>query len=45
VAQPCGADLLIVDDLSVSADKDTLTPEDFAKVRDLKLRPMQFCIS
>jgi hypothetical protein len=34
-----------LDDLSVSADKDTLTPEDFGKVRDLvKLRPIQFCL-
>jgi len=34
-----------LDDLSVSADKDTLTPEDFTKVRDLlKLRPIQFCL-
>jgi len=34
-----------LDDLSVSADKDTLTPEDFAKVQDLlKLRPIQFCL-
>src|ERR1035437_2045979 len=33
------------DDLSVSADKETLTPEDFSRVMDiLKLRPMQFCI-
>jgi hypothetical protein len=33
------------DDLSVEADKLTLTPEDFAKVRDLlKLRPIQFCL-
>jgi hypothetical protein len=33
------------DDLSVSADRDTLTPEDFGKVRDLlKLRPIQFCL-
>jgi hypothetical protein len=30
---------------SISADKETLTPEDFAKVIDLlKLRPVQFCI-
>jgi hypothetical protein len=30
---------------SVSADKETLTPEDFGKVVELlKLRPMQFCI-
>lgn len=30
---------------SVDADKETLTPEDFAKVRELlKLRPMQFAI-
>jgi len=34
-----------LDDLSVEADKLTLTPEDFAKVGDLlKLRPMQFCL-
>jgi len=34
-----------LDDLSVSADKDTLTPEEFAKVTDLlKLRPIQFCL-
>jgi hypothetical protein len=34
-----------LDDLSVSADKDTLTPEDLAKVKDLlKLRPIQFCL-
>jgi hypothetical protein len=33
------------DDLSVEADKQTLTPEDFAKVMGLlKFRPMQFCI-
>ena len=33
------------DDPSVTADKETLTPEDFAKVMALlKLRPMQFCI-
>ena len=33
------------DDLSVSADKETLTPEDFSRVMDLmKLRPMQFCL-
>jgi hypothetical protein len=33
------------DDLSVEADKRTLTPGDFAKVMDLlKFRPMQFCI-
>jgi hypothetical protein len=33
------------DDLSVTADKETLTPEDFAKVLDLlKFRPMQFCM-
>jgi hypothetical protein len=33
------------DDLSLSADKDTLTPEDLAKVLDLlKLRPIQFCL-
>jgi hypothetical protein len=33
------------DDLSVSADKDTLTPEDFARVRELlKLRPMQMAL-
>jgi hypothetical protein len=29
----------------VSADRDTLTPEDFAKVMDLlKLRPMQMAL-
>ena len=34
-----------LDSLSVSADKDTLTPEDFARVRDLlKLRPMQMAL-
>ena len=33
------------DDLSVDADKQTLTPEDFAKLMDiLKFRPMQFCM-
>ncbi len=33
------------EDMSVSADKETLSPEDLAKVMDLlKLRPMQFCI-
>lgn len=33
------------DDLSVDADKQTLSPEDFAKVMDLlKFRPIQFCI-
>ena len=33
------------DDLSVDADRQTLSPEDAAKVMDLlKLRPMQFCI-
>lgn len=33
------------DDLSVEADKATLTPEDFAKVMHLlKLRPIQLCI-
>ena len=33
------------DDLSVEADKQTLTPEDFDKVMELlKFRPMQFCI-
>jgi hypothetical protein len=33
------------DDLSVEADKLTLTPEDFARVVDLlKFRPIQFCI-
>ena len=33
------------DDLGVDADRQTLSPEDFAKVMDLlKLRPMQFCI-
>jgi hypothetical protein len=30
---------------SVMADKETLSPEDFAKLKDvLRLRPMQFCI-
>jgi hypothetical protein len=34
-----------LDDLSVTADKDTLTPEDFARVMDLlKLRPMQMAL-
>jgi hypothetical protein len=33
------------DDLSVSADRQTLTLEDSAKLTDLlKLRPMQFCL-
>ena len=33
------------DDLSVKADRQTLTEEDFAKVLDLlKFRPNQFCI-
>ena len=33
------------DDLSIAADRKTLSPEDFAKVLELlKLRPMQFCI-
>jgi hypothetical protein len=33
------------DDLGVDADRQTLSPEDFAKVMDLlKLRPIQFCI-
>jgi hypothetical protein len=33
------------DDLSVEADKLSLTPEDFARVVELlKLRPIQFCI-
>ena len=33
------------DDLSVDADRLTLSPEDFAKVMGLvKLRPMQFCM-
>jgi hypothetical protein len=33
------------DDLSAKADKQTLTPEDLAKVMDLlKFRPMQLCI-
>jgi hypothetical protein len=33
------------DDLSVSADKETLTPEDFAKLMNLlNFRPIQFCI-
>jgi hypothetical protein len=34
-----------LDNLTVEADKLTLTPEDFAKITDLlKLRPIQFCI-
>jgi hypothetical protein len=34
-----------IDDWSVDADKQTLTPQDFAKVMDLlKFRPVQFCI-
>jgi len=33
------------DDLSVDADKQTLTPEDLAKVMELlKIRPIQLCI-
>jgi hypothetical protein len=33
------------DDETVSIDRQTLTPEDFAKVRDLlRLRPAQFCM-
>jgi hypothetical protein len=33
------------DDLGVKADKETLTPEDFAKVMELlKVRPIQFCV-
>ena len=33
------------DNLGVDADRQTLSPEDFAKVMDLlKLRPIQFCI-
>jgi len=33
------------DNLTVEADKLTMTPEDFAKVRELlKLRPIQFCM-
>ena len=33
------------DDLSVSADNYTLTPEDLARVLDLlKIRPIQFCL-
>jgi hypothetical protein len=33
------------DDLSVDADKSTLSPEDVGKVMELlKFRPMQFCI-
>jgi hypothetical protein len=33
------------DDLGVDADRQTLSPEDFANVMDLlKFRPMQFCI-
>jgi hypothetical protein len=33
------------DTANVKADKETLSPEDFAKVMDpLKIRPMQFCL-
>src|ERR1039457_4722814 len=33
------------DNLGIDADRQTLSPEDFAKVMELlKLRPMQFCI-
>ena len=33
------------DDLGVDADRQTLSPEDFAKVMDLlNFRPMQYCI-
>ena len=33
------------DDFTVAADRDTLNPEDFAKVMDLlRFRPIQFCI-
>lgn len=33
------------DDVPVAADRDTLNPEDFAKVVDLlKFRPLQFCM-
>jgi hypothetical protein len=33
------------EDLGVTADQETLTPEDFAKVMKLlKFRPMQFCL-
>jgi hypothetical protein len=33
------------DDLGVVADRDTLTPDDTAKVLDLlRLRPIQFCM-
>ena len=33
------------DDVTVAADRDTLNPEDFAKVVDLlKFRPIQFCM-
>lgn len=33
------------DDVSVAADRDTLNPEDLAKVVDLlKFRPIQFCM-
>jgi hypothetical protein len=33
------------DDVSVTADRDTLNPDDFAKVVDLlKYRPIQFCM-
>jgi hypothetical protein len=34
-----------LDDLGVDADRQTLSPEEFAKMMDLlKLRPMQFCL-
>ena len=33
------------DDVTVAADRDTLNPDDFAKVVELlKLRPIQFCM-
>ncbi len=33
------------DDFTVAADRDTLNPEDFARVIDLlKHRPIQFCM-
>ena len=45
VASALGWAFADLDSLSVSADKDTLTPEDFARVRDLlKLRPMQMAL-
>ncbi len=45
VASALGWAFADLDDLSVSADRDTLTPEDFGRVVDLlKLRPMQMAL-